>query len=404
MTQPAAAAFIPDAATAAIPADVDYHTLTKTFAYKLLESENTNTCISVVDIIEFIVAILRAADEYVGIHTQSDEDVEKQLCRVDPPGITATRTITSGKSQDIFQGLIDVLGAEFKTGDNPLKSAFELIRKFNGIWEQLFDSCPIDFNYPDGLRVTAGMILKAKEKDFMIPVHDGKVAIEFSLPFEDGNLFATFIFPKREFAHLPLPTIKDIIAKEKKDRRLMNERHYQLCNQLDDEIRKVDKSYCYWHGRPFECGEEYKPPTDKIAELYAEYLKNPLQEDVYLDELIMPTFTMTCETDILRELKSSPLWDLFMADDSRVKNFIGILVRFCNKTTVTFNELGGTAESKTDAEFKDRCCGGDDEPIFKKFISIYMNSLFCFEINHFSHDTGNIINHFSGKVVSPIPA
>lgn len=377
-------------------------------AYQLLESKKlTNTCTSPVDVIEIMSKVLYAADAHCGLVQPPQKEY-----KTTPSGLSVTRTITSGKSEQILQGLIDDLDAIYIQGDNPLLTSIKLVREFRANWVHLFESIPIVFNYPEGPRETAGMILDASTFD--IPVHVGAVAIEFSLYFE-GGMFVTFYYPNPG-STLPLQNIKDIISDEKKAMQLVRENYQKSCGDLeniaykiDAEIKKVKPSHNWWDGRPFEM-PGYKPENEAIGLLYSEYItikeslkQQHLPEMTFLGELTMPTFTMSCETDILNseEFISSPLYEKFMGADSRVKEYIGKLINMYNKTTVTLNELGGYAHSETGADFMDRgCC--DDEPE-KKLIKVKIDRDFRFEINSYSYDR-EIVTHFAGKVMEPIPA
>lgn len=377
-------------------------------AYQLLESKKlTNTCTSPVDVIQIMSKVLYAADAHCGL-----AEPRQKKHKTNPSGLSITRTITSGKSEQILQGLIDDLDAIYIQGDNSLLTSIKLVREFRDKWVHSFESIPIVFNYPKGPRETAGMILDASTFD--IPVHVGAAATEFSLHFE-GGMFVTFYYPNLG-STLPLQNIKDIISDEKKAMQLLRENYQKSCGDLekiaskiDAEITKVNPSHNWWDGIPFEI-PGYKPENEAIILLYSEYitikqaLKQPhLPEMTFLGELTMPTFTMSCETDILNseEFISSPLYEKFMGADSRVKEYIGTLINLYNKTTVTLNELGGYAYSETGADFMDKgCC--DDGPE-KKLIKVKIDRAFGFEINSYSCN-GEIVTHFAGKVMEPIPA
>jgi hypothetical protein len=397
----------------------DYANLARDMLYQRSRpEEEKDFCMSIVDVEEIIAEVLHAADVNAGVAEKRplthniDYDEDGKPVHVYHQSISVKRTITSGVPQASLQELIDRLGAEF-TPEDTRKTSIKSKRSFKGTWlNQLEEARRFVFNYPDGPRETIGMKLDAHELN--IPVLVSPIGTKFSLPFEHG-MRATFYFPNKEYAHLPLPTIKAIFDAQVQEHQILrgqySQRHrelYEIEYSMDTEIRKIDPTYYSWYGKPYAV-EGYVPPNEAIRALYEKYTalasligQNPPPTEYHLGELLMPEFIIMCSTDILSspEFKASPLYQLFLGGDSKVINFIGELIRLSNLTTVTLDRFGGFAFSETDFECVDRGCS--DEPP-KNFVDVNVNSRYWVEIENEDHYTGEVVNHFTCKVVSPVP-
>ena len=399
---------------------VDYTTLATDMTYQLLKPEEaTNFCISVSDVTEVISKVLYAADKHANnphfaaaAAMDDDDDEENYNYHSYPLGLKVTRTITSGIPKNTLGGLIRDLGAKYIKQSSNLTS-LNLILDFKGNWVHKFSPLPgFEYNYPDGLRETPGMVLDAREHN--IPVHVSVIGYEFRLPFE-GGVYATFYFLNPEYEHLHLPTIKAIFAAENQEQQILKEtrdnisrEQWSLVSKMDQEHMKIDAKYNFYNDERYDI-PSYIPPNKTIATLHAKYTTNkeylvstPVPVEDCLGELKMPKFKMSSDTDILNseEFTSSPLYPLFMDANSKVPDFIGKLVRLQNKTTITMNEEGAEAYSETDADFVSRGLNCD-EPNPKNYHNIKMNRRFRFEICYQDYYSGVTTNYFTGKVVSP---